>query len=612
MDDLLRFVACGSVDDGKSSLIGSLLQVTGAIPDDEYVRLAEDSRRSGTRGAQPDLALLLDGLAAEREQGITIDVAYRHFASKRRRFVVADAPGHLQYTRNMVTAASTADAAVILVDARRGLLPQTLRHACVLALMGVRAVQLVVNKMDLVAFDEATFGAIVAAWEPLARRHGFADLPAIPVVATDGDNVAGRSDRMPWYQGPVLLEQLESFPVDSGRLLEQPLRLPVQWVSRPDAQFRGYGGLIASGTVRPGDRVRVLPSGRESRIGRLLAPGGDLQSAVAGESVMLTLTDDIDVARGDLVAAHSAAPEVADQFECTLLWLSEAPLLPGRSYLLKIAARTVRASITGLKYQMDVQTLAHLAATRLDCNEIGVANIALDEPVAFDPYRRNRATGGFILIDRHNNDTLAAGLLHFALRRAHNIQPQALTLDRAARIAVMGQQPMVLWFTGLSGAGKSTLANAVEARLHAAGLRTALLDGDNLRHGLNRDLGFSAEDRVENVRRTAEVARLMADAGLVVLVALISPFRAERALARSLLPAGEFLEIFVDTPLATAEARDAKGLYARARRGELGNFTGIDSPYEAPEAPELRIDTEALSVEAGAERIAWRVLRGSA
>ena len=606
--DLMRLVVCGSVDDGKSTLIGRLLFEAGAGPDDEYSALGASSGRPGAPAAGPDLSLLLDGLAAEREQGITIDVAYRHFSSSRRRFIVADAPGHVQYTRNMVTGATTADVAVILVDASKGLSAQTCRHSVLVNLVGIRQVVLVVNKMDLVDHSQEVFEGIVRAYRAFAEPLSFTDITAIAVVALRGDNVTTSSARMPWYDGPTLLRRLETLELDSVRGQSGPLRLPVQWVNRPHPGFRGYCGLIASGAIHPGDRVRVMPSGRENRVARLVAMGGDLARAVAGQSVNVTLEEEMDVARGDMIVAADAPPEVADQFECTLVWMTEAPMLPGRSYLLKIGSRSVVATITELKYRLDVTTMAKLAARQLELNDIGVCKLSLAQPIAFDPYARNRDTGGLILIDRDSHDTLAGGMLHFALRRSHNILPQALDVDRSARAAIKGHKPMVLWFTGLSGAGKSTLANLVEKKLHALGRHTALLDGDNLRHGLNRDLGFTAADRVENVRRVAEVARLMADAGLIVLVALISPFRAERAFARSLLPAGEFVEIFVDAPLAWLEARDPKGLYARARRGEIENFTGISSPYEPPQDAEIRIDSQALSAEAAAERVIERVI----
>ncbi len=579
------------MDDGKSTLIGRLLHEAGALPEDQFAALAEDSRRFGTQGEAPDFALVTDGLAAEREQGITIDVAYRHFSSGRRRFIVADSPGHEQYTRNMATGASTADAAVILVDARKGVLSQTRRHAHIVSLFGVHHVALAVNKMDLAGYSGARFREIEAQFRAFAGRLGLAQFACIPVSALHGANLLVPSARTPWYRGPALLQWLETVEADEPRLRRAPLRFPVQRAVRSAADFRGVSGTLAAGTVAPGDRVRILPSGRESRVGRIVAFGGDLPRAAAGQAVTLTFADAIDVSRGDLICAADAPAEVADQFEATVLWMDEAPLLRGRSYLMKIGARTAGATVAPLKYRVDVDTLEHLAAEKLEMNEIGVCELVLDQPVAFDPYTWNRSTGGFILIDRHISRTVGAGLLKFALRRAHNIHRQAVDIGKPARAALKGQRPCVLWFTGLSGAGKSTIANLVEMALHAAGRHTYLLDGDNVRHGLNKDLGFTAADRVENIRRIAEVARLMADAGLIVLAAFISPFRAERRMARALLPAGEFIEIFVDAPIEIAEQRDPKGLYRKARRGEIPNFTGIDSPYEAPEAPEIRIDS---------------------
>jgi bifunctional enzyme CysN/CysC len=601
--DLLRFIVCGSVDDGKSTLIGRLLHDAGALFDDELAAVAAASRRWGTQGDETDLALLVDGLAAEREQGITIDVAYRFFSTDRRKFIVADAPGHEQYTRNMVTGASTADLAVILVDARKGVLTQTRRHSLLVSLIGIRKVVLAVNKMDLVGHDEAVFRGIEAAYRAFAAGLGLDDIAAVPLSALRGDNVLAPGARLPWYAGPTLLALLESAEVDASRLQHDPFRLPVQWVNRPGPDFRGFAGLVVAGTVRPGDAVRVQPSGRESRVARIVSAAGDLPVAVAGQSVTLTLADEIDVSRGDLIAAAGAPAEVADQFECTVVWMAEAAMLPGRGYLLKIGALTVGASLSAPKYRLHVDTLEHLAAKRLALNEIGVCTVTLDRPVPFDPYARNRDTGGFILIDRMTQHTVAAGMLHFALRRAHNIHVQPVDVDKAARAALKQQRPAVLWFTGLSGAGKSTIANLVDRRLHALGVHAYLLDGDNVRHGLCRDLGFTDADRIENIRRVAETAKLMVDAGLVVLAAFISPFRAERAMARALFAEGEFVEIHVATPLEVAERRDVKGLYAKARRGELANFTGIDSPYEAPEAPEIRIETVGASPEAAAERV---------
>jgi bifunctional enzyme CysN/CysC len=600
---LLRFITCGSVDDGKSTLIGRLLYEAGLLYDDQLAALEADSRKVGTQGGDLDFALLLDGLMAEREQGITIDVAYRFFSTDKRKFIVADTPGHEQYTRNMVTGASTADAAILLVDAGKGLLPQTRRHSYLASLLGIRHVVLAVNKMDLVGYAHPTFAAIESDYRAFAAQIGLEDVRCIPVAALHGDNVVSLSARMPWYQGPTVLGYLETVEIDHARLERAPFRMPVQWVNRPHADFRGFAGLVAGGTVRPGDRVRVLPSGRESRVARLAAADGDLAQAVPGQSITLVLADEIDVSRGDVIAAADSPAGVADQFEATVVWMSDQPMLPGRPYWLKIGAKTVGATVSHLKYRVNVNTLEHLAAKRLGLNEIGVGNLALDRPIAFDAYRDNRDTGGFILIDRLTNHTVGAGMLHFALRRSQNIHWQATDLHKQVRALQKGQRACVLWFTGLSGAGKSTIANLVEQRLYGRSLHTYLLDGDNVRHGLNRDLGFTDEDRVENIRRVAEVARLMVDAGLIVLVSFISPFRSERAMARGLLEAGEFVEIFVDVPLAVAEERDPKGLYRKARRGELKNFTGIDSPYEMPERPEVHIDTTATTPERAAEQV---------
>ena len=612
---LLRFITCGSVDDGKSTLIGRLLYESKLIFDDQLTQLAADSRRVGTRGGELDFALLVDGLAAEREQGITIDVAYRFFSTERRKFIVADTPGHEQYTRNMVTGASTADLAVILVDARKGVLVQTRRHSFLVQLIGIPRVVLAVNKMDLVGYARATFEAIVAEYREFAARLGLTDITPIPISAVHGDNVIARSEKMPWYTGPALLSHLETVEVDAA-LARQAFRLSVQWVSRPNAEFRGFAGLIASGTIRPGDPLRVLPSGRETRIARIVTADGDLKAASAGQSVTLTLDSEVDISRGDVLAAADCPPQVADQFEATLVWLQEEPMLQGRTYLMKCGTRTVSATVTPLKHRVNVNTLEHEPAERLELNDIGVCELELDRPVPFEPYSENRALGGFILIDRLTNNTAGAGLINFALRRSQNVHWQALDVDRQLRARLKGQKACVLWLTGLSGAGKSTIANRVEKRLAAAGRHTYLLDGDNVRHGLNKDLGFTAQDRVENIRRVAEVARLMVDAGLIVLVSFISPFRSERRMARELFASGEFFEVFVDTPLAEAERRDVKGLYRKARRGELKNFTGIDSPYETPENPEIRIDTTALSADEAAARVlahleARRVISGA-
>ena len=604
---LLRFITCGSVDDGKSTLIGRLLHDTRLLLDDQLAALEADSRRHGTQNGELDFALLVDGLAAEREQGITIDVAYRFFGTDRRRFIVADCPGHEQYTRNMATGASTADVAVVLVDARKGLLTQTRRHSYIVSLLGIRHVLLAVNKMDLVGFDEATFERIRDEYAALAAQLGIPHVQAIPLSALRGDNMLGPSPNTPWYDGPSLLQHLESVDVADTRG-NAPLRLPVQWVCRPDQDFRGFAGTIASGVVRPGDEVVALPSGRRSRVARIVTADGDLAAAGPGQAVTLTLADEIDVSRGDVIAAAASPPQVADQFAAHVLWMDAHALLPGRPYWLKLGTRTVAATVTEVKHKVDVNTQEHLAAKRLELNEVGVCNLHLDQPVAFAPYAEERALGGFILVDRQTNATVAAGTLDFALRRAANIHWQHLEVDKTARARALGQVPRCVWFTGLSGSGKSTIANLVEKRLMALGLHTYLLDGDNVRHGLNKDLGFSEQDRVENIRRVAEVSRLMVDAGLIVLVSFISPFRAERRMARELFAPGEFIEAWVDTPLDVAEARDVKGLYAKARAGAIPNFTGISSPYEAPEAAELRLATVDDSAEALAERVVEAIL----
>ena len=600
---LLRFITCGSVDDGKSTLIGRLLYDSKLIFDDQLAALERDSKKVGTQGGDLDFALLVDGLAAEREQGITIDVAYRFFATETRKFIVADTPGHEQYTRNMVTGASTADLAVILIDARKGVLTQTRRHSFLVRLMGIRHAVLAVNKMDLVGFSKDRFEEIVDDYRAFAASIGLGDVLAIPISGLKGDNVSAVSAQMPWYSGPSLIAHLETVPIDETRLLQKPFRLPVQWVNRPNLDFRGFAGQIASGTVRTGEAVRVLPSGKTSTIARIVTADGDLAQAIAGQSVTLTFVDEIDCSRGDVIAAGASPAEVADQFESTIVWMAEDKMIPGRPYWLKLGTRTVTATITDIKYRININSLERLASRELDLNEIAVCNIALDAPIAFDPYEEIPALGGFILIDRIRNTTIGAGMLHFALRRAHNIHWQSLDVTRESRAEAKGQKPAVLWFTGLSGAGKSTIANLVEKRLLAEGKHTYLLDGDNVRHGLNRDLGFTEGDRVENIRRVGEVAKLMADAGLIVLVSFISPFRSERDMARALMVEGEFFEIHVATPLAVAEARDVKGLYAKARAGKLKNFTGIDSPYEAPLAPEIIIDTTVLRPEEAADRI---------
>ncbi|ASG23573.1 adenylyl-sulfate kinase [Nitrospirillum viridazoti CBAmc] len=597
---LLRFITCGSVDDGKSTLIGRLLYDSKMLFEDQLATLEADSRKVGTQGGDLDFALLVDGLSAEREQGITIDVAYRFFNTDRRKFIVADTPGHEQYTRNMVTGASTADLAIILIDARKGVLPQTRRHSFLVSLLGIRKIVLAVNKMDLMGYDQAVFDRVVAEYRAFARQLDLTDIQAIPLSALKGDNVTTLTDAMPWYLGPTLIGHLETVEVADLRA-SQPFRLPVQWVNRPNLDFRGYAGTIAAGTVRPGDRIRVLPSGQESRVARIVTHDGDLPLAVAGQSVTLTLTDEIDISRGDILSTLDEVAEAADQMEATLVWMSEAPLLPGRPYILKLGTKSVPATVATLKHKINVNTLEQLATKTLSLNEVGLATLSLDQAIAFDVYRNNRDTGGFILIDRLTNETVAAGLIRSAIVRT--VPWQVLDVDKRARSQMKGQRPRVLWFTGLSGAGKSTIANLVEKKLHAHGRHTMLLDGDNVRHGLNRDLSFTDADRVENIRRVAEVSKLMVDAGLIVLVSFISPYRAERRMARELLGPGEFLEVFVDTPLAVAEDRDVKGLYAKARAGKIPNFTGIDSPYEPPESPDVRIDTQAMTAEQAANHI---------
>jgi len=600
--DLLRFITCGSVDDGKSSLIGRLLYESKMIFDDQLSALEADSRKVGTRGGELDFALLVDGLAAEREQGITIDVAYRFFSTERRKFIVADTPGHEQYTRNMVTGASTAELAVILIDARKGVLTQTRRHSYLVSLLGIRRIVLAVNKMDLVGYDPDRFAEIERDYRAFARHLGLTDITAVPLSAVYGDNVIEPSPNTPWYGGPTLLEHLETVPIGTDEA-GGPFRMPVQWVNRPNQDFRGFAGTIVTGTVRCNDRVRVLPSGRDSVVERIVTADGDLPSAVAGQSVTLTFASEVDVSRGDVLTSYDAPLECANHFEATVIWMHEQPLLQGRQYLLKLATSTVSATIAPLKHKINVNTLDAVPAERLELNDIGVCELALDRAIAFAPYAENRTLGGFILVDRLTNNTVGAGLLNFALRRSQNVHWQALDIDRNVRAAQKNQRGCVLWLTGLSGSGKSTIANLVEKRLVALGRHTYLLDGDNVRHGLNRDLGFTPQDRVENIRRVAEVAKLMVDAGLITLVSFISPFRSERQMARELMSSGEFLEVYVDTPLAVAESRDPKGLYKKARRGELRNFTGIDSPYEPPEHPELRIDTTAMSAEHAAVEI---------
>ena len=591
--ETFRFITCGSVDDGKSTLIGRLLFDCKAIFDDQIQSLSTDSRKYGTQGDSLDFALLVDGLQAEREQGITIDVAYRFFATDRRRYIVADTPGHEQYTRNMATGASTADLAIVLVDARKGMLVQTCRHTRIAAMMGVRHIILAVTKMDLADYDASVFHAVKAGYEAFADQFGFASLDVIPVSGLTGDNVFMASAKMPWYTGKTLVELLDSVSLkpEFDATTSQGFRMPVQWVNRPHADFRGVCGQVASGSVAVGDPVRVLPSGVQTRVKSVLCGFEEVSLAQAGDAITLTLTDDVDASRGDVIAAPDMPPEVADQFEARLQWMTPQPLVAGRQYLMKLACRQVTATVTEIKFREDVNTGAHLAASQLAMNEIAVVNLSTNAPLVFEPYTTSRVLGGFILIDKMSFDTVGAGMISFALRRAANLHWQALTVDRAARAGAKNQTPRCVWFTGLSGSGKSTLADLLEKRLHAQGRHTYLLDGDNVRHGLNRDLGFTEADRVENIRRVAEVARLMVDAGLIVLVSFISPFTSDRKMARELFAPGEFIEVFVDTPLAECERRDVKGLYAKARRGDLKNFTGIDSPYETPQSPELHLQT---------------------
>ena len=599
---LLRFLTCGSVDDGKSTLIGRLLYDSKLILDEQLAALERDSRRHRTTGEEIDLALLVDGLEAERQQGITIDVAYRFFTTDRRSFIVADTPGHEQYTRNMATGASNCELAIILIDARKGVLTQTKRHSYICSLLGIRHLVVAVNKIDLMGFDEGVFDQIVADYLAFAETLGFASITPIPMSARYGDNVTRRSDKTPWYQGPTLLEHLETIDVESD-VEAKPFRFPVQWVNRPNLDFRGFSGTIASGVVRPGDKVTVAASGRETAIARIVTYDGDLPEARAGDAVTLTLADEVDVMRGDVLAPPTARPEVADQFAAHVIWMGDEPMLPGRPYLMRIGTRYVPVRITSLKHKVDVDTLEHLAARTLTLNEIGECNLSAASPVAFDPYAENRETGAFILIDRYTNATVGAGMIEFGLRRAANIHRQALLVTRADHERMAGHKPVALWFTGLSGSGKSTIANLVERQLYDRGVRTFLLDGDNVRHGLNRDLGFTDAERVENVRRVGEVAKLFVEAGSIVLCSFISPFRAERTMVRELFTDGEFLEVFVDTPLEDCIARDPKGLYAKAKAGQIANFTGISSPYEPPENAELVLATAASSPEESAEAI---------
>ncbi len=605
---MLRFITCGSVDDGKSTLIGRLLYDSKMIFEDQLDALASDSKKVGTQGQEIDFALLVDGLAAEREQGITIDVAYRFFNTEKRKFIVADCPGHEQYTRNMVTGASTADLAVILVDARKGVLVQTRRHSYLCQLIGIKNIVLAVNKMDLIDYDRDRYDAICDDYRAFATSIGIDEFSCIPISGFKGDNITTMSANTPWYGGPTLVEHLEEVEVNAARDTAKPFRLPVQWVNRPNLDFRGFSGQVATGAVKVGDQVRVLPGGKTSAVSRIVTLDGDLDEASAGQSVTLCFADEIDCSRGNVIAAADNPPEVSDQFEATLVWLDDDALIPGRGYWLKLGTQTASATVQAPKYTVNVNSMEHLAAKTLELNAIGVAEIATDKPLVFEPYADNRTLGGFVLIDKITNRTVGAGMLHFSLRRAQNVHWQATDITRDDHAGLKNQRPRVLWFTGLSGSGKSTIANEVEKSLSLMNRHTFLLDGDNVRHGLNKDLGFTEADRIENIRRVGEVAKLMADAGLIVLTAFISPFRAEREMVRKMLPEGEFIEIFVDTPLDVAEARDVKGLYKKARSGALKNFTGIDSPYEAPESPEIRVNTVEMTPAEAAEYIIRQIM----
>ena len=605
---MLRFITCGSVDDGKSTLIGRLLYDSKMIFEDQLEALSADSKKVGTQGQEIDFALLVDGLAAEREQGITIDVAYRFFATESRKFIVADCPGHEQYTRNMVTGASTADLACILIDARKGVLVQTKRHSFLCHQLGIKNLVLAVNKMDLIDYDQEKYDAIIADYEEFARSIGIESFTAIPISGLAGDNITTRSDKTPWYDGPTLMEHLDAVEVRSDVNLVKPFRMPVQWVNRPNLDFRGFSGLISTGSIKPGDPVRSLPSGKTSTVKSVVTMDGDLEQGIAGQSVTITLEDEIDCSRGDVLAAADNPPEVADQFESTIVWMDEEPLVVGRGYWMKLGTQMVSVTVAEPKYEINVNTMQHLAAKTLELNSIGVSEITTDKQIVFEAYSDNRALGGFILIDKITNRTVGAGMLHFSLRRAQNVHWQATDITRDDHAAMKNQRPRVLWFTGLSGSGKSTIANEVEKKLALMNRHTFLLDGDNVRHGLNKDLGFTESDRIENIRRIGEVAKLMTDAGLIVLTAFISPFRADRQLVRDMMGEGEFIEIHVDTPLEVAEARDVKGLYKKAREGKLKNFTGIDSPYEEPEEPEIRVNTVAMSPEEAADYVISKIL----
>jgi bifunctional enzyme CysN/CysC len=605
---MLRFITCGSVDDGKSTLIGRLLYDSKMIFEDQLAALENDSKKVGTQGQEIDFALLVDGLAAEREQGITIDVAYRFFATEKRKFIVADCPGHEQYTRNMVTGASTADLAVILIDARKGVLVQTRRHSFLCHQLGIRNIVLAVNKMDLIDYDQAKYDAIVEEYAKFAAEIGIESFVPMPISGFKGDNITSNSVNTPWYDGPPLVEHLEEVEINAAHDLDKPFRMSVQWVNRPNLDFRGFSGLISTGSIKPGDAIRVLPSGKTSTVKSIVTFDGELDEAQAGQSVTICLADEIDCSRGDVIAAADNPPEVADQFEASIVWMDDEALHVGRGYWLKLATQTVSATVAEPKYEINVNTMDHLAAKTLELNSIGVAEVTTDRPITFEPYADNRTLGGFILIDKITNRTVGAGMLHFSLRRAQNVHWQPTTITREQHANIKNQKPLVLWFTGLSGSGKSTIANEVEKGLARMNRHTFLLDGDNIRHGLNKDLGFTEADRIENIRRIGEVAKLMADAGLIVLTAFISPFRAERQMVRDMLPDGEFVEIFVDTPLEVAEQRDVKGLYKKAREGRLKNFTGIDSPYEAPERPDITVNTVEMTPSEAADYIIRQII----
>lgn len=601
---LLRFITCGSVDDGKSTLIGRLLYESKMLFEDQLTQLEADSKKVGTQAGDLDFALLVDGLTAEREQGITIDVAYRFFSTDKRKFIVADTPGHEQYTRNMITGASTADVAIILIDARKGVLTQTRRHSYLVSLIGIRHVVLAINKLDMVGYSEEVFNRIDHDYRVFAKKIGLQNIAAIPMSALKGDNITELSRNTPWYSGDTLMSYLENVQVEDAAEQSGVFRMPVQWVNRPNLDFRGYSGMVVRGSVKPGDAICVLPSGRESRVARIVTQEGDLEKAISGQSITLTLTDEIDISRGDVLATTDSPPGVANQFEATVVWMTDEAMLPGRPYLMKIGTKTVTANISTLKHKVNVNTLEQVAATKLELNEIGVCNLSTDQLIAFDPYSEDRDTGGFIMIDRLTNNTVGAGMLHSALRQPRdNSQWQNIHVNKQAHAAIKGQEPFIIWFTGLSGSGKSTIAILLERKLYSLGKHTYLLDGDAIRHGLNKDLGFTDADQIENVRRTAEIAKLMVDAGQIVLVSMISPFSAEREMARELVAQGEFFEVFVDVPIQAAEERDPKGLYKKARSGELKDFTGLDSPYEAPENPEVRIDTMTQTPEQAVEHI---------